>query len=34
MLLRDRLHRVPARELCRKHAISDATFYTWRKKYG
>ena len=23
-----------ARELCRKHAISDATFYTWRKKYG
>lgn len=22
------------RELCRKHAISDATFYTWRKKYG
>lgn len=26
--------RIPARELCRKHAISDATFYTWRKKYG
>ncbi|HBR1558388.1 TPA: transposase, partial [Klebsiella quasipneumoniae subsp. quasipneumoniae] len=25
---------VSARELCRKHAISDATFYTWRKKYG
>ncbi|BEN03298.1 transposase [Serratia marcescens] len=23
-----------ARELCRKHAISDATFYSWRKKYG
>ncbi|RAY79842.1 hypothetical protein DP190_20845 [Enterobacter cloacae] len=23
-----------ARELCRKHAISDATFYTWRKKYA
>ena len=20
------------KELCRKHAISDATFYTWRKK--
>jgi putative transposase len=20
-------------ELCRKHGISDATFYTWRKKY-
>ncbi len=25
---------VSARELRRKHAISDATFYTWRKKYG
>ena len=25
---------VSARELCRKHAISDATFYTRRKKYG
>ena len=21
-------------ELCRKHGISDATFYTWRTKYG
>ncbi|QHM76921.1 hypothetical protein C7M52_02907 [Mixta theicola] len=25
---------VSARELCRKHAISDATFYTWHKKFG
>lgn len=25
---------VSARELCHKHAISDTTFYTWRKKYG
>ena len=25
---------VSARELCREHAISDATFYTWRKKYS
>ena len=24
----------PARELCRKHGISDATFYNWRSKYG
>lgn len=23
-----------ARELCHKHAISDATFDTWRKKFG
>ena len=21
-------------DLCRKHGISDATFYTWRSKYG
>ncbi len=25
---------ISARELYLKHAISDATFYTWRKKYG
>ena len=25
---------LPVKELCRKHNISDATFYTWRKKYG
>lgn len=25
---------LPVRELCRKHGISDATFYTWRKKYA
>jgi putative transposase len=23
-----------AGELCRKHGISDATFYKWRSKYG
>jgi transposase-like protein len=22
------------KELCRKYAISDETFYTWRKKYA
>ena len=21
-------------ELCRKHGMSDATFYKWRKRYG
>jgi putative transposase len=25
---------VKAAELCRRHGISDATFYTWRSKYG
>ena len=25
---------VPVTEICRKHGISDATFYTWRKKFG
>jgi putative transposase len=25
---------LPIKELCRKHNISDVTFYTWRKKYG
>jgi putative transposase len=23
-----------AKDLCRKHGISDATFYNWRSKYG
>jgi putative transposase len=25
---------VPVPELCREHAISSATFYKWRSKYG
>ncbi len=33
-ILREAEAGVFARELCRRHAISDATFYTWRKKYG
>jgi putative transposase len=24
----------PVLELCRKHGISDCTFYKWRSKYG
>ncbi len=25
---------ITARELCRKHGMSDATFYKWKAKYG
>lgn len=24
----------PIKEICRKHGISDATFYNWKSKYG
>lgn len=24
----------PAKDLCREHGISDATFYPWKKKYS
>ena len=24
----------PTAEVCRKHGISDATFYKWKSKYG
>lgn len=33
-ILREDEAGLSTRELCRKHAISDATFYTCRKKYG
>lgn len=25
---------VPVKELCRKYGFSDASFYTWRSKFG
>ena len=25
---------VPVLELCRKHGVSEQTFYRWKKKYG
>lgn len=25
---------MPVAELCRKHGMSDATFYNWKSKYG
>lgn len=25
---------VPVKDLCRRHGFSDASFYTWRAKFG
>jgi putative transposase len=25
---------VPVKEVCRKHGISDATYYNWKARYG
>ena len=25
---------IPAAEICRKHGISEQTFYNWKNKYG
>ncbi len=33
-ILREHQAALSAAELCRKHGISDATFYNWRSKYG
>lgn len=33
-ILKESENGVPTKELCRKHGVSDATFYNWRKKYG
>lgn len=33
-VLKEHLAGLSAAELCRKHGISDATFYNWRSKYG
>lgn len=33
-LLRKADEGTPVVEVCRKAGISDATFYTWRKRYG
>jgi len=32
--LMDQRSDLGAKELCRKHGVSDATFYKWRSKYG
>ena len=33
-VLKERQAGLPVAEICRRHGISDATFYTWRSKYG
>ena len=33
-VLREHQAGLAVAELCRKHGISDATFYNWRSKYG
>ena len=33
-ILKEHQSGLGAKELCRKHGISDATFYKWRSKYG
>ena len=33
-ILKEHQAGMTAADLCRKHGISDATFYKWRSKYG
>ena len=33
-ILKEHQAGMSAPDLCRKYGISDATFYTWRRKYG
>ncbi len=33
-ILKEHQAGMAAKELCRKHGISDGTFYKWRSKYG
>ena len=33
-ILKEHQAGLSAGDLCNKHGICDATFYTWRKKYG
>jgi len=32
-ILKEAENGIPVAELCRKHGMSDATFYNWRSKY-
>ncbi len=33
-ILKEHQAGMPAADVCRRHGISDATFYNWRSKYG
>jgi len=33
-ILKEHQAGLSAKDLCRKHGISDATFYKWRSRYG
>jgi putative transposase len=33
-VLKEQQAGVPVADLCRKHGISDATFYNWKAKFG
>ena len=33
-ILKEQEAGTPVGELCRKHGMSDATYYTWKSKYG
>lgn len=33
-ILKEHQAGLSAAELCRRHGVSDATFYNWRSKYG
>ena len=33
-ILKEHQAGLSAAELCRKHGVSEATFYKWRSKYG
>jgi putative transposase len=33
-VLQEQEHGAPLGELCRKHGVSEQTFYRWKRKYG